>query len=64
MNSILGGHDMHDINNMYAVIANEAPPPPPQVLIPNTGIDNSVNFTAPTLTSEMVCQAIFATIIP
>lgn len=42
--------------NYLIVIENEIPSPPPQVLIPNTGIDNSVNFTAPTITSEMVCH--------
>ena len=36
------------------VIENEAPPPT-LVLIPKTGIENSVNFTARALTLETVC---------
>ena len=50
-NIILCNHTM----NYLIVIENESPPPP-QVLIPNTGLDNSVNFTSPTLTSETVCN--------
>lgn len=35
-------------------IENESPPPPPRVVIPSAGIENSANFTSPTLSSETV----------
>ena len=44
---------MLDKKKLHAVFEVE-PPPPPQVLIPNTGIDNSINFTSPTLTFDTV----------
>ena len=33
---------------------NEAPPPPPPVVTPTSGIENSINYTAPNLTPETV----------
>lgn len=36
---------------------NEPPPPPPPVTTPTTGAENSVNYTAPTLTPETVRYA-------
>ena len=33
---------------------NEAPPPPPPVVTPTSGVENSINYTAPNLTPETV----------
>ena len=44
-----------DVNFSSAVgVLNELPPPLPAVVTPTSGADNSINFTAPTLTPETV----------
>ena len=35
-------------------IEDEKPPPPPPVVTPATGEENSVNYTAPNFTPELV----------
>lgn len=40
----------------FAEIENDRPPPLPPVLIPVTGMENSVIYTAPTITSGEVCD--------
>lgn len=35
-------------------IVNEPPPPPPPAVTPTSGIENSINYTAPNLTPERV----------
>ena len=41
---------------LCAGIINEPPPPPPPVTTPTTGVENSVNYTSPTMTPDSVCD--------
>ena len=41
-------------NISHAGIVNEPPPPPPPVVTPTSGLENSINYTAPNLILENV----------